>query len=263
MNIAPKTKLLAKSIRKDLLDFWNTQLNFNTEPNAIHVAYPLLMPDGWQISFSLHVITGPSVYFKLTDGGRTFKYLTDNHVGGVKVNSLLKDKFQFFNMKRYGDELYMDYLERPTAMQLELFAEGLQSIAYLVYRSEKLHEKAFIAREMFERIVKVNDLKFRKEHCVAGKILGKIDVDYVVDRKQPVVCKIAEKFTDINSYMQIWAYRFSDIKHENDKLRTLMVYNPDMGRWDEKSIKIGKSSCDLFIPYSDTDRIQEFLKKIA
>ena len=65
---------LFMEIKSGLLQFWSEQLRCTVEENALHIAYPLLMPDGWQLSFSLYRNTITEVY-ELSDNGKIMDYL--------------------------------------------------------------------------------------------------------------------------------------------------------------------------------------------
>jgi hypothetical protein len=42
-----------------------------------------------------------------------------------------------------------------------------------------------------------------------------------------------------------------------------MIYNPDIQEWDETTLTIGRSVCEFFLPYFDTDGINAALDRAA
>ena len=134
----------------------------------------------------------------------------------------------------------------------------------MIYRSDEHHAHIEVARENFEKIIAVNKFSTRKNAVLQGRVVDEVKLDYVIDSIYPLACKISEKKTDIYNYMEIWAFRFEQIKQFNSDVKTMMIYNPDVGKWDDKSLRIGDSVCDMFTPYYDTKNIVNFINnKVA
>lgn len=254
---------IAKEIRSGLLGFWDEQLDLRVVEDAIHVAYPLLMPDGWQVSFSLYQSGVVGRIYELSDNGRVLDYLDDCLVSGKKVDAIIKERCEFFNISLDGRCLIHRFSKAPSPLDIELFAEGLQSVSHLCYRAETPRIPVNNAKRNFKRIVDVEKFKYTSNQYMRGKIIEKINVDYVIDGRNPVACKIAERKNDILEFMELWGFRFEDLKKWDPRLKAMMVYNPDIGEWDGAAKRIGDEYCDLFSPYFDSKDIICFLKQAA
>jgi hypothetical protein len=250
----------SEKIRSDLLAFWNDQLNMNVGKNAIHVAYPLLMPDGWQVSFSIYRVQGPSIIYRMSDNAKVFEYLVAHRILSKKAQSIISEKCKFFDVHFECGKIIKEFSRLPLPVEIELFAESVQALAYLVYREQEIPEINCAARKNFAKIIETEKINVLESTTVDGSVVKSISVDYVIEERHRVVCKIAEKSGEVNNFMEMWGFRFSDIKRQSSKTKTLMVYNHESCRWTHKSLAIGRACCDLFIEYNKADEIIDFIK---
>ena len=256
-------KDLSKIIRSGLSDFWDSQLRFEIEGDDCHIAYPLLMPDGWQLSFSLYRKASPSQSFCLSDNGKIMSFLEDYGANSHTVRLLIKEKCGQFGIVKDGTELIRASAKPPTPLEVELYAEGPQAIAYLSYKSEPIHDRPCVAKRNFMMLIKTHQYKERMNRMILGETIGEIEVDTVLDMGCPLACKVAEKTGKTREYMEMWAYRLWDAKKVDDRLSAIMIYNPDIGKWDDRSLNIGFKNWDLFAPYYETDKIVAFINSRA
>ena len=249
------------TIKKGLTEFWNSQFQYNLEESSCHIAYPLLLLDGWQLTFSMYKDSLQKVY-TLSDNGKIFNFLQDNNVSGTIVKNIVEEKCKFFGIQNFNKELILKKTSLPTALEIELYAEGLQSIAYLVYRHEKAALQITHARKNFENFLKSRELVFKRDISISGKIIPSIKMDYQIEMKnnKKALCKITEVSTDLHNYMERWGFRFNQIKEANEDTRILMIYNPDFGKWDDFCLNIGQNICDKFTPYTNIEDITNFLQ---
>ncbi len=247
-------------MRQSLLAFWDDQLRFRIDGTTCHIAYPLLAPDGWQIAFSLQCIMAPVTHFRLTDNGRTMQWLDDCCVSGRNAMAHLEERCKFLELSRDGRELVKVSAKPFTPEQIELFAEGLQAIAYLYYRAEPHSFSIGVVRTTFENVLRAGNLKLRSESSLAGKLIPQIHFDYVVQSHNLTACKLFERKTDLKQNLEMWGFRFYDLHERDPAVRRLIVYNHEVGRWDDDTMTLGAGICDEFIPFNDGSRILRCLE---
>lgn len=230
------------------------------EDNSLHVAYPLLHPNGWQISFTIELEKGPTQHFRLTDNGQTLRWLEDAGVSGKKAHDYLQERCTFFGLTLDGCELTRTGFKFFSAIEIELFAEGLQAIAYLYFRAEPQILREGVVRNAFETVLQKSRLKKCQYNSLKGRLIPQIQFDYVIEDDNLTACKLFERKTELRQSLEIWGFRFYDLHVAAPNVKRLIVYNPDVGRWDNETVQLAEGICDAFIPFNDGDRIENFLK---
>jgi len=258
-TLEAQNKILSE-LRQGLVSFWDSQLQVRQEGNSFHIAYPLLHPNGWQISFTLECLDAPARHFRLTDNGRILRWLKDVGVSGQKFRSYLQERCAFFGVTLDQRELTCVSANKMfTPTEIELYAEGLQAIAYLYYRAEPHSQGLGVVRQAFETILQSTNVTKRHDTVLKGRLISEIHFDYVVESTDVTACKLFERKTDLRQSLEIWGFRFHDLHEYNPHVKRLVVYNPEVGRWDDETIQLAQGICDEFIPYDDGQRIKHFL----
>lgn len=251
---------IEEQLHRDLLGFWDSQLRIRRVENSLHVAYPLLHPNGWQISFTVEVEQAPTQHFRLTDNGQTLRWLEDAGVTGKKAHDYLQERCTFFGLALDGYELTRTTFRFFSATEIELFAEGLQAIAYLYFRAEPQIQREGVVRNAFETLLQKSRLKKCPYNSLSGQLIPQIHFDYVIEDDDLTACKLFERKTELRQSLEIWGFRFYDLHEADPDVKRLIVYNPDVGRWDNETVQLAEGICDAFIPFNDGKRIKNFLK---
>lgn len=251
-------KNLFDTLKHNQLNFWKEQMQCTVEKNALHIAYPLLDPTGWQLSFSIYKNPTSRVY-TISDNGKCISFLKDNKAYGDKVKELIIHKCEFYGFRDVNKELILETLTIPSSMQIQLFAEGLMAIYHLIYRHDETGVQINKAKRNFEAVLKHSQFKYQKNYHINGHIIKDIQVDYMIESHKKIVCKITENKTDLHNYMERWAWRFDQIKQANKDTITMMIFNPNIGKWDDYCLNIGQNTCDAFLPYNNSSDIKKFL----
>jgi hypothetical protein len=63
--------------------------------------------------------------------------------------------------------------------------------------------------------------------------------------------------------MEQWGWRWTDLREKNPGLIRAMIYDPERQDWEETAEEIGRSVCDVFCPYHETEVINEAITLAA
>ena len=254
--------VIAENIRQSLLSFWNEQLVFRIESNAIHIAYPLLLPDGWQVSFSIYHNKSSNV-FEVSDNRITFDYLENYFPKQTSINkSIIDEKRKFYDLELLPNGILRKMFYREILpSEIQLFAEGLVALHYLVYRFEKHNLAENIPLKTVKDILFTHQIKYQINTTVAGKNLSKIPVDFL--------CGV-NVFRIINSQdplatIQIAGFRFNDYKMVMQQAKRVLIYNSDREGWNDdcQNIVSSKDHFDFTAPYYDVADIAAFVEEFC
>lgn len=245
-------------IKPSLLNFWAEQFQFTREEDAIHIAYPLLLPNGWQISFSIYFHSVGNV-FELSDNHQITDYLSAYFSKTPNINKkIIKEKCVFFGIDQQDDGSFKKFIPESIKPQdIQLFAEGMLSIAYLVYRFEKRNQMDSLPYETVKQIFISYDMPFETNLELQGKSFSKIHADFkqgnsifrVINSKDPFLA------------LQISSFQFNDYKLGNPNTKRALIYNQDNPHWtsDCQSIVESPDYFEFSAPYTDIKEITGFV----
>lgn len=253
-------KTLSEDIKSGLSAFLDGQLRVEVDGDSCHVAYPSLMPDGWQVTFTVRKDSGASDSYVMTDYGHTMAHVRGAAATGFAVNKIINEKCAAFGMSLECDELRKVSIHPPSPTEMALFAEGMQAVAFLSYRGEPSGPKHNSAMLGFASIIRDNGFKKRPDRRIVSEVAGVIHFDAVVESSYPVACKVVDRSNDLNAYMAQWTFLSLEAKKTDDRLRVAMIYNPSTCRWNDRSMRIAESRWDLFASHKDGEAISKFLK---
>jgi hypothetical protein len=146
-------------------------------------------------------------------------------------------------------------------IDLHLFGEALVSISHLIYRHEPDSFVESAADRTVRNVFKERSIVPIENALLEGKIEKKIRVDYLVQGRRPLAMEVIKRRGSNLGYIEQWAWRWTDLKNQNDSLLTAMIYDPDVQNLDSTALEIGRSVCDLFCPYFETKLIHGFVGK--
>ncbi len=263
------TQTLYYDINKEIFqgimsEFWNEAVDFQPTSKGYAISMPILYPDGWQVVIHLEPFSKKQGI--LTDKGKTLSGLLSdgvNYESNVS-ESILEEKVKMFSLQRNGLELYQTVKLPLKGPDVQLFCEALVSIAYLSYRKEASARKEKILEKTIKSYFEEKHIHPVYNYRVNGNIRKDIRVDCFLEKENRMIMN----WVEINdsqyllSHMEQWGYRFNDIKKADIKMKCGMIYNPDAVVWDNTVLEIGKSVCDLFLPYYDTRKIFGKMKQL-
>jgi hypothetical protein len=148
-------------------------------------------------------------------------------------------------------------------LDIHLFGEALVSISHLVYRYEHEQPRAEHVYASIRQLLLQNAVRFKEkeEAYISGKVEESIRVDFLTLGHRPLACKTVERRGRMRDYMEQWGYRWRDLKDRNPNLGRSMFYDPENQNWDEETLRIGRSVCNIFEPYFDSDKIAKAIVK--
>lgn len=252
--IADENTLITET-RRRLSSFWSYALQIEWERDRLHLAWPLMLPDGLQLVFELRPITGAAAI--LSDAGRILGRLAAEglNVDAGATADLIERRLAFFGLERDGFELRRPARLPIEAVEVQLFAEGLSSIAQLINRHEPEAEEESVARKSVERLFQLRHLEPRRNHALEGRLEKAIRVSYYLEGRKGLALEVVDRRTNLHGYMQQWGWRWTDLHARHPQLVRAMVYDPDRQEWDAAALEIGRSVCEVFCPYHESEEL--------
>ncbi len=255
MNTTDLELLTTEAVREAVEGFLREQVTAAKTRRGVVLALPLMYPDGWQVQVELEPLNKTTVL--ITDAGRTLAKLHENglNLEAKQTLALLEERKKTFELTQTGFELQREIPLPLQGIDVQLFAEALVSIAHLIYRHEPVTDEESPADRTLRQIFRERKLEPVTNAAIDGKIEKGIRVTYYLPTPNPLALQIVKRRGPLLSYMEQWAWRWTDIKEYNPLLIRCMVYDPDQQEWDETTLNIGRAVADLFCPYFETDSI--------
>ena len=257
-----ETQLLSPEACRDAVEgFLREQVLAEKTRRGVVMALPLMYPDGFQVQVHLEPITKSSAL--ITDRGRTLAKLHENRLNldARQTLSLLEERRHTFELNQVGFELQKEISLPLQGIDVQLFAESLVSIAHLIYKYEPATSEESVADRTLKQIFKERKMEPTINGVIDGEIEKGIRVNYFLPAQHPLACKVVKRRGPMLGYMEQWGWRWTDVKHHNPALLRGMIYDPDKQEWDDTTLNIGKSVCDLFCPYFETQLIHDTIDR--
>lgn len=265
MNTIAMQKLDRETCERALAEFWRAETRVEKTGQGLVVALPMLYPDGWQVVVALEQLTSRDV--RLSDKGRTLGNLAElglNWDRAAKQNkALLEERLKAFDLQRDGFELTMMVRLPLKGIDVHVFGEALVSIAHLAYRVEAAHPRQSAADAAVRRMFEVHKTRFQEGAKVNGHLERGIRVDYLVRNSGALAVEVVKRQGNMLPLMEQWGWRWGDIRNGNPDMSCAMIYDPDIQEWDDTSLSIGRSVCDIFCPYYEAALFEDALGRIA
>ena len=241
--------------------FWREQVEAATTRDGLALTLPLMYPDGWQVTVFLAALTPGWV--RLSDHGKTLGALTEAgmNLEAKQSNTYarLDERVKTFELQSDGAMLTKDVRLPLQGVDVQLFAEALVSIAHLIYRHDPVTVQENLAENAVRRVFAARGVTPRRNAELEGFLERRIRVDYLVDARRPLAVQVVGRRDNLLSYMEQWAFRWSDLRKRNGKLLAAMVYDPENQSWDETALRIGGEVCDCFCRYDEAEPLNEAL----
>ena len=261
MKTADLILLSPNACRTAVESFLREQVVAEATRRGVVMSLPLMYPDGLQVQVHLEPMTPTCAL--ITDRGRTLSLLHESglNLDARQTQALLAERKQMFELTQAGFELQREIPLPLQGIDVQLFAESLVSIAHLIYKHEPGTAEESVADRTLRQIFKERQLEPMVNGVVDGAIEKGIRVNYFLPGSRPLACKVVKRRGPMLGYMEQWGWRWMDIKQQNPRLLRGMVYDPDKQEWDKTTLDIGKSVCDLFCPYFETQQIHDALDR--
>lgn len=248
--------------REAVQAFLREQVAVEKTRRGVVMALPLMYPDGFQVQVHLESIAKSSAL--ITDRGRTLAKL---HESGLNLEAkqtltLLEERKQMFELQQTGFELQKEIALPLQGIDVQLFAESLVSIAHLIYKHDepKTSEES-VADRTLKQVFKERGIEPTINALIDGEIEKGIRVNYFLPAAHPLACKVVRRRGPMLVYMEQWGWRWMDVQKRNPRLLRGMVYDPDKQDWDDTTLNIGRSVCDFFCPYFETQSIHDAIDR--
>lgn len=241
--------------------FLREQVSAEKTRRGVVMALPLMYPDGFQVQVHLEPVAKSSAL--ITDRGRTLAKLHENglNLEAKQTLAFLEERKQTFELNQVGFELQKEVPLPLQGIDVQLFAESLVSIAHLIYKYEPATSEESVADRMLKQIFKERKIEPTVNAIIDGEIEKGIRVNYFLPARHPLACKVVKRRGPMLGYMEQWGWRWIDVKRHNPRLLRGMIYDPDKQEWDDTTVNIGKSVCDLFCPYFETQMIHDAIDR--
>lgn len=263
MNTTFEKTLTPETCVQLLQAFWQEQVQAEKTRQGIALTLPLMYPDGWQVT--VHVSPLTPGWVRITDAGKTLGALVETGMSltAKHTAALLDERIRTFELKTDGAEISKALRLPLQGVDVHVFAEALVSIAHLIYRHEPAVSQDNPADKVVRRIFERRKIEPRRNAELPGRLVKSTRVDYFVDARQPLALQVVNRRDNLLDYMERWAFRWDDLKKENRRLLSGMVYNPENQVWDDTSLRIGAEVCDVFCRYDEIQPLNRVLDKMG
>ena len=254
---------LADACRDALMRFWGEALKIEHTPRGLVLALPLMYPDGLQVAVHAEPISDRLML--LSDGGETLGKLASEglKLDGETTARQLSERLAVFELDRNGYELTKSVRLPIEGVDIQLFGEALVSIAHLVYRHEPEAASENVADRAVQRFFRERFREPKRNVLLEGELERAVRIDYYLPGKRPLALEVIDRKGDLLPYMEQWGWRWTDLRRKHADLIPAMVYDPHHQRWDEASLNIGRSVCEVFCPYFDNEALDSALEKVG
>jgi hypothetical protein len=230
-------KFLSPEVCREAVEgFLREQVSAEKTRRGVVMALPLMYPDGFQVQVHLEPVAKQTL-------------------------AVLDERKQIFELNQVGFELQKEISLPLQGIDVQLFAESLVSIAHLIYKYEPATSEESVADRTLKQIFKERGMEPNINGVIDGEIEKGIRVNYFLPARHPLACKVVKRRGPMLGYMEQWGWRWTDVKRHNPSLLRGMIYDPDKQEWDDTTLNIGKSVCDLFCPYFETQLIHDVIDR--
>jgi hypothetical protein len=263
MSVTKQIPALAADCREALVRFWGEQLGVESTPSGVVIALPLMYPDGLQVALDLHPVSKTRAL--VSDEGRTLSGFFNNgfnvDLRAKQTHTLMQDRIKAFELIKDGFELKKEIRLPVDGIDLHLFGEALVSIAHLICRHEPESFVESAADRTVRQVFKDREVVPLENVALEGRVEKKIKVDYLITGSRRLAMEVIKRRGSDLGYIERWAWRWTDLRNQDGELLNGMIYDPDVQDYDQTALAVGRSVCDIFCPYFETDQIHALLSK--
>jgi hypothetical protein len=262
MNAPVTTNSFIQDCRAALIRFWGEMLTIEPAKDGAVLALPLMFPDGLQVIARVTPISATTAL--ISDGGETLGRLAGEgmNLETAAIGELLAERLAAFEIQRDGWELRKVIALPVEGIDIQIFAEALVSIAHLIYRHEPEPASEAVAERTVSKFFAERRLTPRRHFPLEGRLERRIAIDYFLEQGAGLAVQVVGRRNQLLPYMEQWGWRWTDLRSRHPGLVRAMVYDPENQLWDETALSIGRSVCEVFCPYFETDQLAEAVEKL-
>lgn len=214
-------------LRAGMSAFWNDALSVKPYGGGLCWTMPVMLPDGVQVVLRAREVTPGKVV--LSDGGETLQWLAMRGLqaeNGGFVEELLRERCAFFGFEINGAALEKVLSLPLPPEEVQIFAEGLASVAHLIYRQERIFQDESVAVAQIQGALYANKVKFvrRKEIPVSPKRKISVDFYFEAAERERVIKAFDQKSRQLD-VVDLWARRWALLKNAHERMDMAMVYD--------------------------------------
>lgn len=214
-------------LRAGMSAFWNESLSVKPYGGGLCWTMPVMMPDGVQVVLRAKEITPGKVI--LSDGGDTLSWLMMRGLqaeNGGFIEELLQERCEFFGFRIRGASLEKVLSLPLPPEEIQIFAEGLASVAHLIYRQDRVVQEDSVAVAQIEGALYANKVKFvrRKEIPISQKRRVSVDFYFEAAERERIIKTFDQKSRQLD-VVDLWARRWSLLKKSHERMDMAMVYD--------------------------------------
>lgn len=257
MNTPVATIPLISDCRAALTRFWGETLAIESARDGAVLALPLMFPDGLQVVVRVTPVSATTAL--ISDGGETLGRLAGEgmNLETAATGQLLAERLAVFEIQRDGWELRKAIALPVEGIDIQIFAEALVSIAHLIYRHEPEPAVEAVAERTVSKFFAERNLTPRRNFALEGQLERRIAIDYFLEKGAGLAVQVVGRRHQLLPYMEQWGWRWTDLRSRHPRLVRAMVYDPENQPWDETALSIGRSVCEVFCPYFETERLAD------
>jgi hypothetical protein len=189
--------------------FYDDVFEARTRGNRVYLSLPLMNADGYQITIAIERVTEYQAV--LTDLGETLAFLDLRGIPTrhASIKSLIEPRLAAFEIERRGEE-FAKIISLPIqGLDLQLFAEALSGLTYVIFRHEHIQpSNAHVYSRVKEALERAH-LHFLtgKKALILGRTSKTIQVDFLMTGKVPIAVKTVQRRGRVHDYMKQWGFR--------------------------------------------------------
>lgn len=249
---------LSKTLRQAFLTFWDENLLIENREKGAVLSPPLMLASGWQVIVRLEPLTPGK--WELSDDGKTLGLNLQSAPKAFKQR--LEEFCRFYALEQDGFLLKKVISEPLNPVDIQVFSEALVAVSHLVAFHAPQAVGLPVNQVVEDRVSTYFHARNRqpqRKHKLSGKVDRDIVVDFYLENGRPIAVETVRRAKNILPYMEQWGYRWLDLKAAYPDMVRAMVFDPDSQRWDDNSLRIGRDVCDVFVPYTETDALDQYL----
>jgi hypothetical protein len=243
------------------LEFYSGDLvSESVDENNVVISFPIHFSGFHRVEVTVSRVN-PNLFI-ISDGARTIEELKSS---GYPINSRLKKRLETISrlarIRVVNNHLIAEADADSLGSSIQRFIEAAKTIgdAYLVQRAYPPRDTNLV--DQVSEFLASRQVPYQRKHTLRGKI-----EDHTVDFYFPpngvpgLALSVMSNPTHIAA--QAWAFKSGDIKLENARTKTGIVYESD-GALGKSTTAILQHSADMAVPSSEMQVLQSGLREIG
>ena len=242
--------------------FYDEVIEVKSHGDRVYLSLPLMNADGYQTTIAVEQVTEQRAI--LTDLGETLAFLDARGISTRHSKELIDARVAEFAIEQHGSELSKVVALPIQGLDIQLFAEALSGLTYVVFRHEHSQPRnSYVYHRVIDALRRANiHFLAGKDALIAGRTSKSIQVDFLLPGNVRAAIKTVQRRGRMQDYMEQWGFRWVDAKQAEPTLIRTMLYDPENQEWDKHSLEIGEQHCEIFRPYYELDSFRADLARL-